>query len=142
MYSNFEYNFCYKVKPRFSDIDGYGIAHHSKFFCWFEEARFYFLDTILKVSKEDYIDMRALITSLKAEFKKSIVFQDSYIILVGVKWNQVKPLIKFTYQIMDLDQKIIYAKAETDHIFINKSGELLLEIPNYISEKFNMLIKE
>lgn len=137
----FKYDFKYQIKPRFSDIDGYGIAHHSKFFCWFEESRFYFLESILKISKDNIMDIRALIINLKAEFKKPIVFEEKYIILVTVLCDDFKPYFKFQYKVMDLEEEILYAKAETENVFVNKNGKLLLDIPEYIYEKLKLLME-
>jgi len=126
--------FKYSFKPRFSDIDRYGIAHHSRYFYWFEEGRFYWLEKILKVSKENQVKLYAPIINLSAEYKKPIVFEQDYIILCNVIMDDFKPMVKFEYKIMDASENSLFSIGHTEHVFTNSEGELLLEIPEYLVE--------
>ena len=126
----------YKFKPRFSDIDRYGIAHHSRYFYWFEEARFFWLTEILKTSVEDQLKLYAPISNLSAEYKKPIIFEQDYIIICDVTIDDFKPIALFKYKIMDVSENILYSIGHTEHVFTNSKGELLLEIPEFISKYF------
>ncbi|WP_192930254.1 acyl-CoA thioesterase [Alkaliphilus pronyensis] len=134
-------SFKYKFKPRFSDIDRYGIAHHSKYFCWFEEARYYFLESILKIPQEELVQLYAPITSLKADYKKSIIFENSYVIVVSLSIDEFKSFVQFQYEIMDCNEETIYAKGLTEHVFTKSNGELLFEIPDFLYEKIKLIRK-
>lgn len=133
------FSFKYSFKPRFSDIDKYGIAHHSKYFCWFEEARYYLLESILQISKENLLQLYAPIISLKAEYKKSIVFENTYVILVKVIINNFKAAAKFEYKIMDSNEEILFATGYTEHVFTKSTGELLLETPDFLYDKIKLI---
>ena len=126
--------FKYSFRPRFSDIDRYGIAHHSRYFYWFEEARFYWLNEVLNVSIEDQQTLYAPLSNLSAEYKKPIVFEQDYVILCHVTAVAFKPVVKFEYKIMDVSEEILFSVGHTEHVFTNSSGELLLEIPEYLVE--------
>jgi len=132
--------FKYKFRPRFSDIDRYGIAHHSRYFYWFEEARFYWLNKALKLSIEEQLELYAPISNLSAEYKKPIVFEQDYIILCHVTVGDFKPTIKFDYKIMDISEDTLFSLGYTEHVFTNSKGELLFEIPEYLIEYFKSLI--
>jgi len=128
--------FKYKFKPRFSDIDRYGIAHHSRYFYWFEEARFFWLNEILKASTEDQLKLYAPISNLSAEYKKPVLFEQDYVILCAVTIGDFKPTVEFKYKIMSIDENTLYSTGHTEHVFTNSKGELLLEIPEYLSKYF------
>jgi acyl-CoA thioesterase FadM len=52
-----EISFDYSIEPRFSDFDLYGIAHHSRYFYWFEEARFYFMKEIMDMTSDEVAEL-------------------------------------------------------------------------------------
>ena len=128
--------FKYNFRPRFSDIDRYGIAHHSRYFYWFEEARFYWLNKILNVSIEDQLELYAPISNLSADYKKPIIFEQDYVILCHVTAADFKPVVRFEYKIMDVSEDILFSVGHTEHVFTNSKGELLLEIPEYLIKHF------
>jgi len=130
--------FKYRFRPRFSDIDRYGIAHHSRYFYWFEDARFYWLDKILKVSTKEQLELYAPISNLSAEYKKPIIFEQDYVVLCHVEANDYKPVVKFEYKIMDISEDILFSVGYTEHVFTNSKGELLLEIPEYLIEHLKL----
>jgi len=126
-----EVTFKYQFKPRFSDIDRYGIGHHARYFYWFEEARFYWLNKILKISKENQLTLYAPIINLGAEYKKSILLEQDYIILSKATISEFKAMIKFEYTIMNVLEDTLFSTGHTEHVFTTSKGELLLEIPEY-----------
>lgn len=125
----------YKFTPRFADIDSYKIAHHSKYFCWFEEARFYLLGEILDFTKSDTVTIRSPITKLGAEYKRPVLFAEEYVIQTKFVYEYHKPYVKFEYTVMDLSEKNIFCEAYTEHVFINEQDQLYLNLPKYILEK-------
>lgn len=133
-----EATFKYQFKPRFSDIDRYGIGHHARYFYWFEEARFFWSDKILKISKENQLKLYAPIINLSAEYKKSIVFEQDYVILCKATISDFKAIVKFEYQIMDFLENILFSTGYTEHVFTTSKGELLLEIPEYFMEHIKL----
>lgn len=135
------FNFKYKFKPRFTDIDSYGIAHHSKYLCWFEEARFFFLESIMGLTSDNVIGYRFPVVRLEVNYKKPIKFGEYYIILSTLKCNYDKAKIKFEYKILDLLEKELLSDGYTEHVFLSEKGELLLNIPDIITEKLKLVEK-
>lgn len=133
--------FDYLFEPRFSDFDSYAIAHHSKYFCWFEEARFYFLRNILKMSNEDISDIRCPLINLSCEFKKLITYGEAYIISSQIIFDMEIAKIKFVYQIYNNDKTVRFANGVTEHVFLSSEGKLLFKMPNKLILRLNDLVK-
>ncbi|MHB1391649.1 MAG: acyl-CoA thioesterase [Clostridia bacterium] len=134
-----EISFKYNFTPRFSDIDSYSIAHHSGFFYWFEEARYYFLQAILKVGIEDINKLRVPVTRLGCDYKKPVYFGEVYVIITKLIIPEDKPLLRFEYNIMNSTETIGFAQGFTEHVFVNNYGGLLFKIPDFILEKLEQL---
>lgn len=134
--------FEYKFTPRFSDIDSYGIAHHSKFFCWFDEARFYLINSLLGLDKVESTELRSPIIELGAEYKRPILFMENYIINIKFLYNYNKPFFRFEYQVKDLVKKTVLCVAFTEHVLVSDKGKLLLCMPEFIVEKLKAIEKE
>lgn len=137
-----EKSFRYYFTPRFSDIDSYSIAHHSKYFCWFEDGRFFLLNQILNVGKGNIEEIKAPIIKLGCNYKKAIKFLDDYVIIITINLNEMKPCLNFKYKIMNMEETIIYAEAFTDHVFIDDKGNLKLTYPQAIVEKLHLLCED
>lgn len=137
-----ELQYEYRFTPRFADIDSYQIAHHSKYFCWFEDARFYLLDEIIHLSKTDALTLRSPITRLGAEYKRPVLFAQEYIIHTKFIYDYHKPYIKFEYSILDLLETMVFCEAFTEHVFINEQGQLYLNLPDFVLDKLETFQKE
>ena len=93
----------------------------------------------MQISKENLLQLYAPIISLKAEYKKSIVFENTYVILVKVIINNFKAAAKFEYKIMDSNEEILFATGYTEHVFTKSTGELLLETPDFLYDKIKLI---
>ena len=118
------------------------IAHHSKFFCWFEEARFYLIDSILGLEKIKATELRSPIIKLGAEYKQPILFMESYVINTKFLYEYHKPFFRFEYEIKDLAEKTMLCEAFTEHVLVSDKGKLLISIPEFLIERLKSLEKK
>ena len=74
--------FEYTRKVFYYETDKMGIAHHSNYIRWFEEARLELLDEIgLHFSKLEQIGITSPVLSISCEFKKMISFGDTFTVV-------------------------------------------------------------
>ncbi|RDY31939.1 acyl-CoA thioesterase [Lachnotalea glycerini] len=133
-----QYRYKYYFKPRHSDMDNYGIAHHSKFFCWFEEAR-YESFTIFSEQFDDITKKyKLLVTKLECKYIQSVSDVKNMVVLVDVDLLLNKPILHIQYRLMDEQEKRLFAKGYTEHVFVNREGKMAMDIPAEV----NLLIEE
>lgn len=136
-----EYKYKYYFKPRLSDFDFYSIAHHSKFFCWFEEARVALFDNFPKYCVTIMNTYEMPVTNLGCKYIKKVNTMDELVISAKLKIDFDKPIVHFDYRLMDKNERILYAKAYTEHVFLDSEHTMILitpqEIKDFISEIVN-----
>ena len=130
-----EYTYNYIIRPRFSDIDSYDIAHHSKYFCWFEEARFYFLFNCINLEKELIATMKFPVTNIYCKYYKPVIYGNDYVIKAKVEYEIGNPIIKYSYKLVNENQKVLYAKGYSEHIALDQEGNYVMDISDEIKEK-------
>ncbi len=106
---------------QYYEKDAMGIAHHSNYIRWAEEARNHFLYAIgynwSKIEQESGIMIPVL--SQSVEHKKAFCFGDVVKIYTrSLYFNGVK--IHFEYKFYSDSRDGIYALAETRHGFVDK----------------------
>ncbi len=112
----------YSHKVHYYETDQMGVAHHSNYIRWLEEARVDFLDQI----GAPYIEMERAglvspVLSVLCEYKNSVRFGD--IINVDVTLKKCSSIkFKFEYKISDSVSGKICATAQTIHCFLNSRG--------------------
>lgn len=128
------HSFTYKFMPRFADIDSYSIAHHSKYFCWFEMARFHFMGEYLDLPLSTVHEFRSPVIRLGCEFNQPVLFGQEYTIETIVSYKLPKASLTFNYEIKN-DSGQLIAKGFTEHVFLNSNNELMLSFPDIILRK-------
>lgn len=118
----------YKIKPRHTDIDEYGIAHHSKFLCWFEEARY----DMFKSYKGLLKNYKLLVSKLECKYMRQVCVDDKLLITVSVEIPLTMPKLSIYYRLTDPDKRLLYAKAYTEHVFLDKDNKMLTELSDDI----------
>lgn len=115
-------NYEWNHKVQYYETDQMGIAHHSNYIRWFEEARVYFLDSIgfsFKTLEEQGIISPVI--SAECEYKKMSYFEDDLIITPKVEsFNGVKLYIH--YEVVDASTGELKAVGRTGHCFLDKNG--------------------
>ena len=134
-----EYTYKYKFRPRFADCDSYAIAHHSKYFCWFEEARFYFLFDCIKLDKKITESLKFPVVNIYCKYYKSVVYGNNYIVIAKIEFELNNPIIKFSYRLLSEDSKTLYAKGNSEHVTLDNEGNYVMEITEEIKEKLTTI---
>lgn len=129
----------YLMSPSFSDIDGYQIAHHSKYFCWFEDARFDFLNRKLKMNVQEIENIKVLITNISCQYKRPALFGNKYEIRTTFVFDIKKPQFSFKYKMVDAITRKLVCIGYTEHVMINESGGLMLNYPKLFLNKIKQI---
>lgn len=114
----------YKIKPRHTDIDEYGIAHHSKFLCWFEEARYDMFQNYKDILKS----YKLLVSKMECKYMRQVYVDNELLITVSVEIPLTMPKLSIYYRLTDSNRRLLYAKAYTEHVFLDKNNKMATEI--------------
>lgn len=113
----------YKHIVQYYETDKMGIAHHSNYVRWMEEARLDFLAKIgwpyAKFEEEGVISP---VTALECNYKKTTTFPDEVTILVFLeKYSGVR--MGFRYEMKKGDATVFEGRSE--HCFLNDGGKIV-----------------
>ncbi|MDP6350401.1 MAG: thioesterase family protein [Chloroflexota bacterium] len=110
-----------RLRVRFSDTDAGGIAHHSNFFRWLEEARIGFLREIgLSYREIEKSGVHFPVTACTAEFLRTIRSEDKIEIDLWVaRSNRVRMNVSYRVRL----GSAVAAVATTGHAFVSDAGE-------------------
>ena len=109
-----------KIRVRFGETDGMGIAYHGNYFHWFEVARIDLLDhigvTYKSLEKEGYI---LPVLEAQAKYHRSAFFDDRLIITAQIQpFSRLK--LSIHYQIKSSNTLICQGK--TLHAFLDSKS--------------------
>lgn len=128
--------FTYPFKVRFSDTDAYGVVHHSRYYCFFEEARFEFTNQCLKLfdAVPQGYDLKFPVISSGCEHRHALIYDLEEIniklwfrILDGCK-------IEFRYEVKKAKENTVYAKGYTIHAIL-QNEKICLSVPEWITKQ-------
>ncbi len=113
----------YKHTVQYYETDKMGIAHHSNYVRWMEEARLDFLAKIgwpyAKFEEEGVISP---VTALECNYKKTTTFPDEVTIFVFLeKYSGVR--MGFRYEMKMGDATVFEGRSE--HCFLNDGGKIV-----------------
>ena len=121
----------YKLKARYSEIDGMKIVHNSVYQIYFEEARIDLVrsnDYAYEKMEQDGIFFP--ISEIKIKYIKSIYYDE--VVTVKVTLEYIKNFsLKFNYKIFKEDNSLS-CEGFTIHACIDRNTGDLVEIPNAI----------
>ena len=119
--------FEYTRKVFYYETDKMGIAHHSNYIRWFEEARLELLDEIgLHFSKLEQIGIASPVFSISCEFKKMISFGDTFTVVSRItSYDGIRLTVE--YSVLDASTRELRAKGSSSHCFMGKSGVISLK---------------
>lgn len=111
----------YQHKVQYYETDKMGIAHHSNYIRWMEEARIDFLDQIGfgfdRLEKEGIISP---VVSVNCNYRRSTQFSEVIDIEVNIaEFKGVK--LKLEYIMKNADGKVV-CEAESVHCFLDEHG--------------------
>lgn len=113
----------YKHIVQYYETDKMGIAHHSNYVRWMEEARLDFLAKIgwpyAKFEREGIISP---VTALECDYKHTTTFPDEVIVSVFLeKYSGVR--LKFRY-VMVMDGITVF-EGRSEHCFLDENGKVV-----------------
>jgi acyl-CoA thioester hydrolase len=130
----------YRLKPNFSEIDAMNVVHHSRHFIWFENARFAFLENILKLSRSDFAKLGVTMPVIEANchYKNMILFEHQILIETKMYYSKVGRFA-FKYWIYCNDENTQYAaEGSTKHVFVaSDTKKMVISTPPLLIERIN-----
>ncbi len=130
-----------KIKVRYQETDQMGIAHHSVYPIWYEEARTNFIKFCLNISYSEIEKIGILfpLSKLNCKYIKPALYEDILIIHTFLK--NISPVkLEFEYKIYKNNELI--NTGYTEHPFVNKDFKLInlkkqnLELYNIINSAY------
>lgn len=134
----------YTHRVQYYETDKMGIAHHSNYLRWFEEARLDYMDKIgLPFSVMEELGYGCPVLSAECEYKKSVTFDDTVKIITKLtEYGNVRH--SFCYTVLNAKTNEICATGKTEHCLLNESGRVtsLKRKHPELFDKFTALIDE
>lgn len=148
---NLHNGFFSKIKVQFHEVDSMNIVHHSYYIYWMEKARFDFSTSLLGLSYDNFgkLSFSLPVTKLESKYIRSVQLGQEIVVYLKLV-ERDEAIVTFVYEMRDQKTEVKLFEGRTEHVFINKSGRLLIqypeqwrkalkkvreETPNYIIEK-------
>jgi acyl-CoA thioester hydrolase len=126
-----DYAFIHRVRVRFAETDAMGVAHHSSYVAWLEEARVEYLRHL----GHPYAEIRAgghdfAVLELFAQYRRSARFED--VVTVHTRVGSVRgATFQMEYLLMIDDETC--ASAATVHGVVDPTGRAV-RAPEWLRE--------
>jgi Predicted thioesterase len=124
---------------KLTEIDSFGIVHHSNYPLWFEAGRRDFLkNTGITNYKLNTLGFFLPLTELRCDFKNPARFGDEIVVITNLVYmSYVK--IKFDYMVLKKRDENIITTGKTTHAWSNRSIEPI-NIKKAAPEIYNNLL--
>jgi acyl-CoA thioester hydrolase len=119
---------------RFSEVDSMRIVWHGNYIKFFEDGR----EAFGKQYGIGYLDMYAAglmtpVVEISCNYKKQLSYGDE--VIIETKYiNTEAAKILFHYDLYRKNDHELVATGKSVQVFLDKNGELLLTVPDYIIE--------
>lgn len=133
----------YLCKPRFEDMDAYGIVHHSRYLVYIEEAKLSFMN------KSEYFntniienkDLKFVVIKLEMEYLKALTYVPDCVLIIKLRFSiKNDMMIKFEFEVFERNKML--CKGYTVHVCVDDNMNLKLSLPQFLIDRYNELIKE
>jgi acyl-CoA thioester hydrolase len=119
---------------RFSEVDSMRIVWHGNYIVFFEDGR----EAFGKQYGIGYLDMHAAglmtpVVEVSCQYKKQLYYGDTVIIETQYIDTDAAKIL-FHYNLYRKSDHGLVATGKSVQVFLDKNGELLLTIPDYINE--------
>ena len=115
----------YQRKVQYYETDKMGIAHHSNYVRWMEEARVDFLASIgLDYATLEQKGLGSPVIDIHCKYKKPTLFGQSIAIEIEIK-EYTGFIIIFAYTMKNEAGEVVCV-AESEHCFLSEAGKLLI----------------
>jgi acyl-CoA thioester hydrolase len=132
------------VRVGFADVDQMRVAHHARYWPWFEEARFHFLRTVLHLDVDEIVATGVYTPLVHSEcrYLRAVRWGDSPIVRVRLVLPRSARLT-FTHDLIDAHERSrVFARARTTHVFTDHDMRLLCTIPAPYEARFRVAVRE
>ena len=124
-----------KVRVKFSEIDSMGRAWHGSYVTYFEDGRESFGRHYPGIG---YADMQAAgiyapIYDLHVKYFAPLQLNDEALIRTRYI-HKPGARLDYSYEVLRTGDGVLCARGETVQLFIDRSGELMLDLPEYYRE--------
>lgn len=115
----------YTHKVQYYETDMMGVAHHSNYIRWMEEARIDFMDKLgFPYAEMEKNGVVSPVKSVSCEYLKPCVFGDDAVIAVTpVSFNGVVLAIRYDMRSKKTGEQVCSARSE--HVFLNREGHFV-----------------
>ncbi len=124
------------VAVRFADVDLMGVVHHSRYWTWFEEARFHFLSRILGVTPEE-VQLQEIYTPLVSSsctYGRAVRWGEEVVVAVRMEVDR-GARFRFCHEVRTADGGQRVASALTTHVFTDLQMRLKLTVPPFYRDR-------
>ena len=110
------------LRARFSDTDAMGMAHHTSYVLWLEEARLGFLRAIgIPYSKLEARGLHLPVLECNCKFLAPVLSEDVVAVHLWIKYL-TRARMSLDYQIWLTATGTLAAVARTEHVFTRDDG--------------------
>ena len=133
----------YLCKPRFEDMDAYGIVHHSRYLVYIEEAKLSFMN------KPEYFNtdimenkkIKFVVTKLELKYLTALRYVPSCTLTIKLRFSiKDDMMIKFDFEVFE--KNTLLCKGYTIHVCVDENMNLKLSLPRFLVDRYHELIQE
>lgn len=130
----------YIHKVNYYETDKMGVAHHSNYIRWMEEARIEFLSQLgYPYDKLEKMGIISPVIGIECDYRASTTFSDEVEIEVKVKeFKGVRLVIEYT--MTNLKTKEVVLNGVSKHCFVNSEGKPVILKKSF--PEFDQKLKE
>lgn len=126
------------LRVRFDETDLMGIVHHSRYWSWFEEARFRFMERVLEVSTAELVAQAVYmpVVDSRCRYLRSVTWSDTLLVRAQME-GAVAAYFRFHYDArLGAADGPRVALGTTRHVFTDPQMGLKLTVPEFYRAKW------
>lgn len=126
---------------QYHETDQMRVVHHVNYVKWMEEARHHYLEYFgININEIESQGIFMPVLSQSVNYLKAIRYgEEIRINCICNKCNGIK--ISFEYTFESTDGKVLYAKGQTEHGFVDNTFKPII-FKNIMKKEYNLLKKE
>ncbi|MDF4221053.1 thioesterase family protein [Maribacter sp. M208] len=133
-------------KPRFAETDMMQVVHHSRYWVWFEEARFAFIENVLGMSVGDLETSKIFLPVIECScsYINKIKWGNEFVIVTVLELNK-SPYFIFHQEIYfshDKDKSNPLCKSYVKKAFVDENFKLKFQTPSFFKDSIKRSIME
>ncbi|MGF7028609.1 acyl-CoA thioesterase [Sphingobacterium sp. HSC-15S19] len=128
----------WRVSPRFSETDMMKVIHHSRYWVWFEEARFAFIEDVLGITIDNLEKSQFFLPVIECNCKyiKRIKWGKELVIrtVLELQNSSYFTFHQTIFYADDLEFNNVLCKSYIKQAFVDESFTLKLHMPSFFEE--------